>query len=53
MTPAEAASRLRFAEDELAFAQAAGLNREVAAFSIAVDVLAKLAETDSVTVSGN
>lgn len=46
MTPVEAARRLRFAEDELAFAQAAGLTREVAAFAIAVDVLAKLAESD-------
>ena len=54
MTPTEAARRLRFAEDELAFAQDAGLTREAAALSIAVDVLAQLATDDaSAGVSAN
>jgi hypothetical protein len=44
VTPTEAAQRLRWAKDELAFAEDAGLTREVAAYSIAVDVLAELAK---------
>lgn len=47
MTPVEAARRLRLAEDELAFAEAAGLTREVAAYAIAVDVLARLADGEA------
>ena len=43
MSPAEAARRLRLAEDEYADAQAAGLTREAAAYAIAVDVLTVLA----------
>ena len=45
MTPTQAAERLRWARDELAFAEDAGLTREVAAYSIAVDVLAELVQT--------
>jgi hypothetical protein len=44
VTPTEAARRLRMAEDELAFARAAGLARDVAAYQIAVSVLAELVE---------
>lgn len=44
MSPAEAARRLRLAEDEYADAQAAGLDREAKAYAIAVEVLAQLAE---------
>lgn len=47
MSPTEAARRLRLAEDELAVAEAAGLTRDVAAFAIAVDVLADLAASGS------
>ena len=49
MTPSEAARRLRWAQDELAFARDAGLTREVAAYAIAVDVLAELVETSAQT----
>ncbi len=45
VTPTEAAQRLRWAQDELAFAEDAGLTREVAAYSIAVDVLAELVQS--------
>ncbi|HEX4654344.1 MAG TPA: hypothetical protein VH274_01240 [Mycobacteriales bacterium] len=44
MTPVEAARRLRVAEDELADAHAGGSTREVAAYAIAVEVLAQLAQ---------
>ena len=43
MSPAEAARRLRLAQDEYAEAQAAGLDREAKAYAIAVDVLTVLA----------
>jgi hypothetical protein len=46
VSPAEAARRLRVAEDEYADAQAAGLTREAAAYAIAVDVLATLANAE-------
>lgn len=45
MTPAEAARRLRLAEQQLAAAEAAGLDREAAAYAIAVAVLSQIADT--------
>jgi len=46
VTRTEAVRRLRVAEAELAAAQAAGRSRDVAAYSIAVHVLAQLVDDD-------